>query len=64
MRRGPASYVAFDVLAVAGQYVRDLPWRDLRALLEELTRTWEPPLQLSPVTTDLQEASRWLEDRP
>lgn len=32
----PASYVAFDVLAVDGTDVRDLPWRDRRTLLDTL----------------------------
>jgi len=62
IRREPASYVAFDILAVTGRDVRHLPLRDRRGLLEELARDWKPPLQLSPVTTDLEEARRWLDD--
>jgi ATP-dependent DNA ligase len=60
----PASYAAFDVLAVAGHDARDLPLGDRRALLEELASSWEPPLSLSPVTTDRGVAEQWLEELP
>lgn len=64
IRERPASFAAFDVLAVAGQDTRALPLRDRRALLEELARTWEPPLNLSPATTDPDEAAIWFEQLP
>lgn len=60
----PANYVAFDVLAVAGHDARDLPLGQRRALLEELAGGWEPPLSLSPITTDRDVAQQWLEDMP
>lgn len=60
----PANYVAFDVLAVAGHDARDLPLRDRRALLEELATAWEPPLSVSPITTDRSVAEQWFEDLP
>ncbi len=63
-RQHPASYVAFDVLAVAGHDVRPLPWRDRRALLDELGAGLVAPLQLSPYTTDHQTALRWLAELP
>jgi ATP-dependent DNA ligase len=59
-RSTPVSFVAFDVLAVAGHDARDLPMRELRRLLEELTKTWAPPLQLCPVTTERDQAQHWL----
>ncbi|PFG44879.1 ATP dependent DNA ligase-like protein [Georgenia soli] len=62
IRREPASYVAFDILAVAYQDVRHLPLRDRRNLLEELASDWEPPMQISPITTDTDEARRWLDE--
>lgn len=62
VRNEPASFVAFDVLAVAGHDTRDLPWRDRRVLLEELARDWEPPLQLSPYTQDGDQAVQWMEE--
>ena len=64
VRQTPASYVAFDVLAVAGHDARGLPLSQRWALLEELARGWEPPLSLSPATTDPDEAARWFEDLP
>lgn len=60
-RDQPASYAAFDVLAVAQQDARDLPLRDRRVLLEELAMTWEPPLNLSPVTKDRDVAAQWFD---
>jgi ATP-dependent DNA ligase len=60
----PASYAAFDVLAVAAHDARDLPLSDRRALLEELASSWEPPLSLSPVTMDRDVAEQWLRDMP
>jgi ATP-dependent DNA ligase len=44
----PAAYAAFDVLAVAGQDVRAVPFAGRRQLLEELAREWAAPLALSP----------------
>jgi ATP-dependent DNA ligase len=58
----PASYVAFDVLAAGGDDVRGLRLSRRRAVLEELAAPWKPPMQLSPATTDLEEARRWFED--
>ncbi len=58
----PASYVAFDLLAAGGTDQRRRPWRARRAALEELAQRWAPPLQLSPVTADPDEARGWAED--
>jgi ATP-dependent DNA ligase len=58
----PASYVAFDVLAAGGIDVRGRRLSRRRAALEELAAPWKPPMQLSPATTDLEEARRWFED--
>ena len=60
----PANYVAFDVLAVAGHDARTRPLSQRRALLEELGDGWEPPLSLSPTTTDMDVAAQWFEDLP
>lgn len=64
VRETPASYAAFDVLSVAGYDARDLPLSRRRALLEELAGAWEPPLSLSPTTTDPIVAARWFEELP
>lgn len=60
----PASFVAFDVLAVAGHDTRAVPFSDRRALLEELAREWTAPLNLSPVTRSLELAKTWFEELP
>jgi ATP-dependent DNA ligase len=58
-REYPASYAAFDILAVAGHAVTELPFQDRRTLLEELAASWAPPLNLSPVTRDPEKAAVW-----
>ncbi|WP_299169740.1 ATP-dependent DNA ligase [uncultured Arthrobacter sp.] len=60
----PATFVAFDLLQAAGTDTRGLALRDRRELLEELASWWEPPLDLSPVTTDLAKATIWFETMP
>lgn len=60
----PASYAAFDVLAVAGRDIRHIALDDRRSLLEELASAWMPPLHLSPVTRDLDQAREWLTTMP
>ena len=61
-RDHPASYVVFDLLALAGEDLRDQPLRDRRAALQALARQWTPPLQLSPITDDIELARRWMID--
>ncbi|ACL42234.1 ATP dependent DNA ligase (plasmid) [Pseudarthrobacter chlorophenolicus A6] len=63
-RERPASFAAFDVLAVAGHDTRAIPLRDRRTLLEELAGGWSPPLHLSPITADPNEAAVWFEEMP
>lgn len=58
----PASFAAFDLLAVAGHDIRGLPLAERRELLEQLAAGWEPPLNLSPATSDRAEALRWFEE--
>ena len=58
----PASYVAFDLLALGGTDLRGRRLRERRAALEELAARWAPPLQLSPVTADPAEARQWSTD--
>lgn len=64
VREHPASYAAFDLLAVAGHDIRDVPLAQRRELLEQLAAGWEPPLNLSPVTRNRAEALRWFEELP
>lgn len=61
VRTAPASYVAFDVLAVDGVDVRSRLFFERRAVLKELI-DWQPPLQTCPTTTDYDEAVAWFSD--
>jgi ATP-dependent DNA ligase len=56
----PASFVVFDLLAVGDVDVRPMRWTARRKRLESLAEQWTPPLQLSPVTADVDEAREWL----
>jgi ATP-dependent DNA ligase len=58
----PASYVAFDVLAVGGTDLRGRTLRHRRERLETLAERWAPPLELSPATTDVDQARAWFTD--
>ncbi|PYY64537.1 ATP-dependent DNA ligase [Curtobacterium sp. MCPF17_003] len=62
VRERPASFAAFDILTVARTDAMRLPWKDRRALLEELARDWVPPLNLSPVTDNADQARAWFDD--
>ena len=62
VRERPASFVAFDLLAVAGHDIRAAPLERRRELLEQLAADWEPPLNLSPVTRDRAQALQWFEE--
>ena len=58
----PASYVAFDLLALGGDDQRRRTYSTRRQLLERLAANWAPPLQLCPSTTSRDEALKWAED--
>jgi ATP-dependent DNA ligase len=58
----PASYVAFDVLALDGQDQRGLTYTARRARLEHLSAGWAPPLEICPSTADRNEATGWSTD--
>jgi ATP-dependent DNA ligase len=57
----PASYVAFDLLAVDSVDIRMMRLTDRQKRLTSLAQRWRPPLQLSPVTDDPDEAREWLD---
>lgn len=63
-RKTPATFVAFDLLAAAGQDVQQHPLRARRALLEELAGGWEGLLQLSPASSELEQAREWFDVLP
>jgi ATP-dependent DNA ligase len=58
----PASYVAFDVLALGAQDQRGLTYAARRRRLEQLAAGWGPPLEICPSTADRDEAMSWYED--
>jgi ATP-dependent DNA ligase len=64
VRELPASFAAFDLLAVAGRDIRGVPLSGRRELLEALAADWRPPLNLSPATRDREMAQRWFEEMP
>jgi hypothetical protein len=57
-----ASYVVFDVLAIAGQDLRGLPYRKRRNRLRHLLADIGPPLALMPATRDLVGAQAWMRE--
>ena len=56
----PANFVVFDVLAAGGDDLRGEPLRVRRRRLEDLLADTQPPLMLSPATTDREQAEEWL----
>jgi len=60
-RETPASFVAFDLLAVGGRDIRGATQAERRQKLEKLFAGIEPPLHLTPVTRDRDVAADWLQ---
>ena len=58
----PASFVAFDLLAAEGRDLRDRPFAERRALLEQVLAGVKPPVHLTPMTRDIALARQWLDD--
>jgi ATP-dependent DNA ligase len=56
----PASFVAFDVLAIDGGSVMAAPQDERRSLLEKRLSRVEPPVHLTPMTRSDALASQWL----
>jgi ATP dependent DNA ligase domain len=59
-----ASFAAFDLLAANGIDLRTQRWTVRPERLEQLARDWVPPLQLTPATADIDEATEWFEVLP
>ena len=55
----PASFVAFDLLALEDESLLDHPLVERHRLLAEQLKAAEPPIYLCPHTTDAAEAQRW-----
>lgn len=58
-RQAPASFVAFDMLAVGERDLRPAPFWQRRAELEAALRTARPPVHLTPITSDPAVATDW-----
>lgn len=56
----PASFVAFDVLAIGKQNLMDTPQVERRVALENLLNKVQPPVYVTPVTRDRAVALDWL----
>ena len=56
----PSSFVAFDVLAVPGRNLMEVPQKMRRVALEELLGKAKPPIYLTPATRDRATALDWL----
>ena len=55
----PASFVAFDILALGDDDLRSQPFAARRRLLEEALAGSGPPVHLTPMTTDPSVAADW-----
>jgi ATP-dependent DNA ligase len=55
----PASYVAFDLLALGDESLLDTPFGERRARLEALLADATPPVYLTPATRDRDLAADW-----
>jgi ATP-dependent DNA ligase len=57
----PASFVAFDLLAEGDDDLRELPFAERRKRLERLLKKAKPPVHLTPLTRDPDQARDWFE---
>jgi ATP-dependent DNA ligase len=57
----PASFVAFDLLALDGESYLDRPFRERRAALERALADAQTPIHLTPATADRATAKEWFE---
>ena len=57
----PASYVAWDLLALGDRDLRAVPLGERRRLLEEALATAPPPVHLTPATSDPSVAADWFD---
>jgi ATP-dependent DNA ligase len=57
--RTPASFVAFDLLAVGDEDLTERPFAERRARLEEVLKDARPPVYVTPATSDLETGRRW-----
>lgn len=58
----PAELVAFDLLAIRGEDLRELPFTERRERLVDLSASLSPPWHLTPETDDEATAQRWFHE--
>jgi ATP-dependent DNA ligase len=61
-RETPASFVAFDLLAVGDESLLDAPFVERRARLEQLLADAPPGVQITQATSDRPVAQEWLQE--
>jgi ATP-dependent DNA ligase len=57
----PASFIAFDLLAVGDEDLTERPFSQRRARLEEVLAAAAPPVHITPLTDDHDRARGWFE---
>jgi ATP-dependent DNA ligase len=57
----PASFVAFDLLALGDEDLRQLPFRERRKRLEKILGKAKPPVHITPNTEDRELAEDWFD---
>jgi ATP-dependent DNA ligase len=57
----PASFIAFDLLALGDDDLMDAPFADRRAALERALESAVPPVHVTPITRDETLAREWFE---
>jgi ATP-dependent DNA ligase len=60
-KQTPASFVAFDLLALGDEDLTGRPFRERRALLEEALAAAAPPVHVTPITDDHDLATAWFD---
>jgi len=58
----PASFVAFDLLAIGDDDLMNTPLVERRAALERALADAQPPIHITPATRDAGEAQRWFDE--
>ncbi|GLY04657.1 MULTISPECIES: ATP-dependent DNA ligase [Actinoplanes] len=58
----PASFVAFDLLAIGDENLTDRPFSERRERLVSIFQDSPPPVYVTPATDDLDTARRWFDE--
>ncbi|QNK82760.1 ATP-dependent DNA ligase [Nakamurella sp. PAMC28650] len=58
----PASFVAFDLLALGDEDLTGRPFGERRSMLERALGSCRPPVHVTPATSDIELARRWFEE--